>query len=265
MCLDSLSRLTYPQATPVVIDNGSEDDSVHEIRRAYPDVHILELEKNLFYGGGNNAGLKWAAENKFDYIVFLNNDTTVEPDFIEPLINAFSVSEKVGMAGPLMCYSATPQLVWYGGGIVNLWTGRVAHKFIRSTIQAVPNGPKVTDYISGCCMMMSTNLATELEGFDPIFTMYGEDVDLSLRCRKAGYRLIFAPESKIFHKVSASIGGEFSARKIKRKLAGLLQLFARHAYWYQWPGIALGQLATLLFKSRLILKAIRGFRETSSR
>jgi len=61
-CVESLKNVTYPNVETVVIDNGSSDDSVHLIEKAHSDVTILKLESNLFYGGGNNAGLQWAHE-----------------------------------------------------------------------------------------------------------------------------------------------------------------------------------------------------------
>lgn len=241
-CLHSLQELSYSNAEVVVIDNGSEDDSVNKIRLEYPKIRILELESNLLYGGGNNAGLGWAVEHEFEYVVFLNNDTTVEADFLEPLIAGFESSKKVGMIAPLMCYSATPDLVWYGGGRVNLWTGVVEHHHIREHISVIEPNLRKTDYITGCCLMMPTKLATSLGGFDLSFKMYGEDVDLSLRARAVGYELLFEPNSKIYHKVSASVGGEFALSKLRRKLGGLLRILATHAKWYQWITILACQL-----------------------
>jgi len=245
-CVQSLQKVTYPNAKIVVIDNGSSDDSVSKIKAAHSDLKILALESNLFFGGGNNAGLQWAHEQEFEYVVFLNNDTTVEPDFLEPLIAGFDVSPKVGMVAPLMCYYATPDLIWYGGGKVNLWSGVVEHQSIRKNVAALNPSIKKTDYITGCCLMMPTKLATELGGFDLFFKMYGEDVDLSLRTRSAGYELLFVPESKIYHKVSASVGGEFAFNKLKRKLGGLLRIFATHTKWYQWISILVCQLVLSL-------------------
>ena len=240
-CLKSLEAVTYPDAEIVVIDNGSDDDSVERIQQAYPETELLQLPHNLFFGGGNNAGLEWARGRGFDYIIFLNNDTTVEPGFIEPLLATFANDQDVGMAAPLMCYSAHPDQVWYGGGLVNLWTGVVAHKHIRESTSQVSLATRNTDYITGCCLMVPNDLAFQLNGFDSAFQMYGEDVDLSLRCRKAGFQLAFVPQSKIYHKVSASVGGEFGLSKLKRKLRGILQLYVRHARWYQWGTILISQ------------------------
>ncbi len=253
-CVQSLKYLTYPNAEIVVIDNGSSDDSIPQIKAAHSDVKILELASNLFFGGGNNTGLKWAQEQGFDYVVFLNNDTTVEPDFLEPLLDGFDASPKVGMVAPLMCYSATPDLIWYGGGIVNLWTGVVEHKHIRKNVSMLESKPRTTDYITGCCLMMRTKLAVELGGFDLSFKMYGEDVDLSLRTRAKGYELIFVPESKIYHKVSASVGGEFGLNKLARKAQGLIRIYFRHARWYQCVGILVAQL---IMSPRYLLKYLR--------
>ena len=241
-CIHSLKKVTYNHAEIVVIDNGSTDDSVQRIKKQYGDVIIIEIESNLFFGGGNNVGLDWAQKHDFDYVVFLNNDTTVEPDFLEPLLAGFEHPQNVGMVAPLMCYSASPDLVWYGGGKVNLWTGVVEHLHIRKNVTLLETKPMITDYITGCCLMMPTNLAMELGGFDLSFKMYGEDVDLSLRTRAAGYELLFEPNSKIYHKVSASLGGEFAFSKLRRKLVGLLRIFATHAKWYQWITILACQL-----------------------
>ncbi len=241
-CLASLQKVTYQNMDILVIDNGSDDDSVLRIQEAYPDVELLSLPKNLFFGGGNNAGLEWANGRAYKYIIFLNNDTTVESDFIEPLLEAFQGDSAIGMAAPVMCYAANPEQIWYGGGKVNLWTGEVAHRHIRESVFQISPVTKTTDYITGCCLTLPYDLAVKLEGFDLDFKMYGEDVDLSLRCRSAGYQLAFVPQSKIYHKVSASVGGEFSFNKIKRKLRGMLQFFQRHARWYQWITIIVSQL-----------------------
>jgi len=245
-CLRSLTPLMSDQVVPLVIDNGSTDGSVSQIRTAFPRVELLELSQNLMYAGGNNAGLAWAAQRHFDYVVFLNNDTTVEPDFLEPLLVAFQAADRVGMTAPLMCYAAQPDRVWYGGGQVNLWTGNIAHRHIRESIQQVAPQVVETEYITGCCLMMPTPLAVELGGFDPGFKMYGEDVDLSLRCREWGYHLRFVPKSRIYHKVSASVGGAFSLQKLSRKLRGLLQLYARHATLLQWLTLIPSQFLMLL-------------------
>ncbi|MCF7922121.1 MAG: glycosyltransferase family 2 protein [Candidatus Marinimicrobia bacterium] len=253
-CVQSLKGITYPDAEIVVIDNGSTDDSVRLIESAHRDVKMIELESNLFYGGGNNAGLHWAQELDFDYVMFLNNDTTVEPDFLEPLLEGFESSPQVGMVAPLMCYAAEPDLIWYAGGVVNLWTGVVEHRHIRKNIASLDLSLQKTDYVTGCCLMMPTVLLTQLGGFDPSFNMYGEDVDLSLRTRAAGYDLLFVPESKIFHKVSASVGGEFSLKKMRRKLAGLFRLYSKFVKWYQWPVLVPGQILFFLYKSAQLVK-----------
>ncbi len=262
-CLDSLQNLTYAHAEVVVIDNGSDDDSVAKIKQAFPHIFVLELSTNLFFGGGNNAGLKWADTQGFEYVIFLNNDTTVEPDFIEPLLASFDRSERVGMVAPMMCYASDPERVWYGGGSVNLWTGIIVHKHIRDQVSEVSPELVSTDYITGCCMMMPTKVATELAGFHPAFKMYGEDVDLSLRCRKAGYKLMFCPQSKIFHKVSASLGGEFGFSKFRRKLEGLFKVYSKHTRWYHWPTIIPSQLIFFFANIQIFKKIAKNSLKTA--
>src|SRR5512141_114352 len=79
-CLESLQRLTYPNYQVVVVDNGSTDNSVEHIRKAYPRVRLLETGKNLGWSGGNNIGIKYALGQETEYIHLLNNDTKAEPN-----------------------------------------------------------------------------------------------------------------------------------------------------------------------------------------
>jgi GT2 family glycosyltransferase len=255
-CLESLKQLSYDAFKAIVIDNGSSDDSVIRIKAAHPDIEILELPTNLLFGGGNNAGLAQVKDRDFDFVIFLNNDTLVESGLLEPLLSAFQQDDQLGIAGPLICYANDPETIWYGGGIVNLWTGNIAHRGIRRSASTAAPAIEQTDYITGCCMMMPMQVARELQGFDPWFSMYGEDVDLSLRCRKAGYHLSFVPQSKMYHKVSASVGGEFGLNKLRRKALGMLKIYLRHTRWYQWPVILISLVLRVFFYAYIYLSHV---------
>ena len=85
-CLKSLSKIQYDNFKILVIDNGSTDDSVKIVKQKSPNVEILQIDKNIGYAAGNNAGFNYIKNKNPDYLIFLNNDTTVDPNFIEPLI-----------------------------------------------------------------------------------------------------------------------------------------------------------------------------------
>jgi hypothetical protein len=233
-CLASLEKVTYSNANVIVIDNGSTDDSVVSIKEQYPETDIIEFPANLGFAGGNNAGFQ-STTNKADYTIFLNNDTIVDSNFVEPLINELETKSNIKQTAPKIYYADKPETIWFAGGIVNLWTGMIRHIGIRKKDSHDYSKNRVIDYATGCCVCMRTEEFESIGMFDESFPIYAEDVDLSLRFKKRGGSIVFIHESRVWHKVSASLGGEFSIVKWKRKLIGKIKLVAKHCKLYQIP------------------------------
>ncbi|MEE8341212.1 MAG: glycosyltransferase family 2 protein [Candidatus Neomarinimicrobiota bacterium] len=228
-CLKSLEKIDYDNYRILIVDNGSKDDSVRVIMEEYPDVEILPLESNIGYAAGNNAGFEKIKKKDPKYIIFLNNDTLVDKHFIEPLVLQLQENSQIGQTVPKIYYAANIDRIWYAGGKVNLWFGLVKHIGIRSIDKPKFMIKKFTDYATGCCFCMRKEDFEKLNGFDTIYPMYGEDVDLSLRVRASGKKILFEPNSIIWHKVSASIGGELSFNKMLKKIKGLIILFSKYS------------------------------------
>ena len=233
-CLSSLEKITYPNIKVYVIDNGSSDNSVTEIQNQFPDFEIIQLPKNYGFSRGNNAGFQ-LVKQKADFTIFLNNDTVVDPYFVEPLINEMESNSTVKQATPKIFYADDLEYIWFGGGKINLWAGWIRHLGIRQKDSTQFSFNRNVDYATGCCVCMRTEDFESIGMFDESFFMYGEDVDLSLRFREQGGQILFVPESKIWHKVSSSIGAQFSIRKWKRKNIGKIKLIAKHIKPYQIP------------------------------
>ena len=125
-------------------------------------------------------------------------------------------------------YNHQKDTIWYGGGKVNLSFGYIKHKGIRKKDSQIFSIQSKTDYATGCCICMRSNDFDEIGGFDNSFPMYCEDVDLSLRFKDFGGKVYYVPDSKIWHKVSFSVGGEFSIKKWKRKGLGKVKLIFKH-------------------------------------
>ena len=226
-CLASLEKVTYSNANIIVIDNGSRDDSVVSIKEQYPETDIIEFPTNLGFAGGNNAGFQSTA-NKADYTIFLNNDTIVDSNFVAPLINELETKSNTKQTAPKIYYADKPETIWFAGGIVNLWTGMIRHIGIRKKDSSLYSKKMEIDYATGCCICMRTEDFESIGLFDRSFPMYAEDVDLSLRFKKRGGSIVFIPESKVWHKVSASMGGQFSIAKWKRKQKAKFKLLAKY-------------------------------------
>ena len=225
-CLSSLNKISYQNSKIIVIDNGSKDDSVNFISKTFPKVKILELNQNYGFAEGNNIGFN--SVDKAEYSIFINNDTIVDPGFVEPLINSLEADKKIMQVSPKIFYNHHKDTIWYAGGKVNLSFGYIKHKGIRKKDSQIFSIQSNTDFAPGCCICMRSNDFDEIGGFDNSFPMYCEDVDLSLRFQEMGGEVYYVPDSKIWHKVSFSVGGEFSIKKWKRKGLGKVKLIFKH-------------------------------------
>lgn len=118
-CLHSLCHIDYPNFQIVVVDNHSSDDSVAVIQKEYPHITLIQTDENLGYVGGNNVGLTFARQQNFDYALLLNNDTEVDPQFLQVLVAAAEADPAVGIVGPTIYYFDAPQTIWSAGGAIN--------------------------------------------------------------------------------------------------------------------------------------------------
>ncbi len=230
-CLESLRTVEYDNLNVLVVDNNSSDKTSENIKKDFPEFNILTLSKNLKFSGGNNEGVNHLNPEKDDFIIFLNNDTIVSKNFVKKLINPLLEDKKAIISTPKILYSSNINKIWYAGGVVNLWFGIIKHIGIRDF-----DGPKYsfktkTDYASGCCFCIKFDDFRKLY-FDNDFSMYCEDVDLSLRARKMNRFILYVPDSVILHNVSQTLG-EHSFNKNFKKLKGQLKLFWRHASPFQ--------------------------------
>lgn len=204
-CLATVSQLDYTNYEVVVVDNGSTDDSVHAISKQYPDIILLQTGANLGYAGGNNVGIRRALERRVDFIFLLNNDTTVAPDFLTKLTQAAAEYPNGGMLSPIIYFQDTPTRIWYAGA---KWLGtrfeHLAHgEFYEANEGALT--PFLTDYASGCAMLVRREVIEQIGLMEPKFFLYFEESDWAYRARKAGFFSYVVPTSKIWHKVSASV------------------------------------------------------------
>ena len=206
-CLASLERVTYPNYEIIVVDNGSTDDSVSQIRAAYPNVTFLETGENLGYAGGNNVGIRYALEHGAEFIGILNNDVTVAPDFLEPLLSALQSEPKVGVVTPLIAVMDDPDYVWTLGAAVNHHTGSVTRLFTGERIQNIHRKtPFEVDVAPGSALLVKRETFEKVGLLNEEFFLYYEESDWSLLVQKSNYCILAIPESLVWHKISAALG-----------------------------------------------------------
>jgi GT2 family glycosyltransferase len=233
-CLDSLSRLSYKHTKVVVVDNASSDGSVIAIGTRFPDVAILEMKENLRFAGGTNAGMRYGLEHGAEMFLLLNNDTTVDPEFLTGMVERITSSSDIGMVAPKIYYHGDPTRIWFAGGSISMWTGTMKHQGIREVDHGQFDTATEIEYSTGCCILVKREIVEKVGMLDESFTMYTEDADWSMRVRRAGYTILFEPKARIWHKLSVSSGGHLSWYKTRNKFISNLRFFGRYAAWYHW-------------------------------
>lgn len=202
-CIASLQKINYKNYEIVLVDNGSIIDNFSEFEKTLSNIKLLRSEKNLGFSGGNNIGINYALANNVDYILLLNNDTTVKPDFLEPLLKKFLDEKEVGIVAPMINYYGEPQRVWTVGGRISRIRGS---GFADSNIleSKITYTDKEVSFVSGCCMLIHKDVLKRIGLFDENYFLYTEDTDFCYRVKKAGYKIYVTTQSKIFHKVNKS-------------------------------------------------------------
>ncbi len=225
-CLKSLEKIDIPVATQieiVVIDNGSENDSVKKIKEKMPKSKLIEIKENLGFTGGNNFGIKYAIDNGTDYIVILNNDTRADKDMIKNLYESIKDDDRAGSVLPKIYFEKgyefhkgryrkeeLGRVIWYTGGIMD-W-GNLIGK--NRGVDEVDSGQydrrEEIELATGCCFMIRSDVLKKVGMFNEKYFLYYEDSELSERIKRAGYKIIYEPSAVLWHKNAESSGGSGS-------------------------------------------------------
>jgi len=199
-CLTSL-RATVPGAECVVIENGSRDGTAEMVQGRFPGVRLVDSPSNLGYAGGCNRGL---ADSGGDVVLFLNPDVEVIPGSVQALAAALRSDDRIGAVGGLLVNrDGQPQRRYAPRPFPSL--SDLARWVLlpgEHRGELPPGGPAATDVdqVAGACLLARRSALEEIGGFDPGFwPVWFEDVDLCLRLRQAGYRVVHHSGARFVH------------------------------------------------------------------
>lgn len=208
-CVRSCFGLTYPSFDIVVVDNGSADDSLIDLRTEFdgdPRVTLIDAGENLGFAGGNNKGIQYALDHGAQYVWLLNNDTVVDPQALTTLVDAAHDNPTAGMLGSKIYYYDDQKTLWFAGGRIDEKMGHSIHigENERDIGQYDQSHP--VEYITGCSLLIPTDVIRSIGPMGEDYFLYWEEVDWAARAHEMDLESIFVPSSVVFHKVSASFG-----------------------------------------------------------
>lgn len=240
-CLRSLTDTEYPGLRIIMVDNGSEDDSVAWTAANFPEIEILATGENLRWAGGNNAALRQLLEESYPgYVLLLNNDTLVPEGSMRRLVQAMEDDPRAWAATPRICFASDPARVWYDGGRVGRLTGWVKHHGIRRLAGKLKNQNRYVDYGTGCALLLKPGLTQKMGLLDEQYHFYGEDADYSLRITADGGKILHVPLALVLHKVSSSVGRQ-SPRRAWLRSRSHVRLLKTHWPRHWWPVLTVFQ------------------------
>lgn len=206
-CLESLRKITYTHYNVVVVDNASEGDDVKFLRDRFRDyIHIIENDKNYGFAEGNNIGIRYAANHlKPAYLLLLNNDTVVAPEFLDELVKVAESDAVIGIASPKIYYyefKGRNDVIWFAGGRIEWWR-RWVYPHIGWRDNDLQQYQEITtvDWASGAAMLLKSSVIQKLSLFNSEYFFGNEDVEYCIKARKNGFKIVYVPTAKVWHKI----------------------------------------------------------------
>jgi GT2 family glycosyltransferase len=199
-CLESLQRATYPNLKIVVVDNASADGSGKRLQQEFNQYQFLFNEKNLGFSKGCNAGIQAAMKDEAcRYVLLLNNDAIVAPQFLEKAIETAEANDDIGMVGGKIFHSPDSKVLSYAGGYVNRWRGQTIVRGFSEIDEGKYDEPCEVGYIIGALLIIKRSVL-ESAGLLPEEYFFGvEDLDYCLTVRFKGYKLYYVPQFVAYH------------------------------------------------------------------
>lgn len=215
-CFTSLQKLNYPQEKleVLLVDNNSTDGSVEFVRKKFPWVRIIEMDRNYGLMPAINRSVQYT---KGDVFVILNNDTVVDENWLAELVRGAYSNEKVGICGSKVLFADRPSIIQFAGGYLHTLGGVLSPYYAQENRLYQTVGS--TGYVIGCSMLIKKDVFDLIEGFDDDYFMYGEEGDLCWRTWLYGYSVMYNPDSIIYHVSGGSrkdklvTGGEYEIKR----------------------------------------------------
>lgn len=254
-CLSSVLNTDYENFEVIFVDNGSSDGSVEFVKEKFgndPRLKIIENKRNLGFSGGNNVGIR---HSKGDYIVLLNNDTIVEPEWLNELVDVMEKRKDIGMAQPAILYMGTDRIQTLGNVMDEiLMLVKSIGQGYKFTTEKMRRIIKIT-YPLGACLIVRRSLLRKIGLFDEKFLIYHDDSYWGVLSWLAGVRAVSILSARIYHKGMATLSKFKRGRLVyfgtKSRVALILEIWRKRDLVIRLPSFI------LMWSTYIYLKSIR--------
>jgi hypothetical protein len=226
----------------LLVDNASSDGSAEFVAKNFSEVHVIRQNENTGFAKGNNIGIRYAMENGAEFIWLLNNDTTADRKALK-ILEAFR-DPSVGAASSKIYFAKGAEyrrsryrkedlgkVIWYAGGLIDWANVYASHRGVDEVDHGQFDLVEETEFATGCSLMLARTSLQRVGFFDERYFLYLEDVDLSVRMKKAGFKIIYYPGSLVWHNNASSSGGPGSVLHTYYQTRNRLLFGMKHAPW----------------------------------
>lgn len=239
--LPSVVNTSYKNFEIILADNNSNDGSIEWVQSTFPSVKIAALDYNYGYTGGNNRAATFAEK---EILIFLNNDVSVDPNWLYGINEVLTSNENIGAVQPKILSYKEPEYFEYAGAAGG-FLDRLGYPFCRGRLLdsfEKDEGQYDTtidiSWASGAALVIRKDIFESLEGFDEDFQFHMEEIDLCWRTLNAGYKIVYTPNSIVYHLGGGSLPMG-SSRKVyfnfRNNLFMLIKNLPASQLWYKFP------------------------------
>jgi GT2 family glycosyltransferase len=239
-CLNSFTECSYQNKKILLIDNGSDDGVEEAVNQQFPDVVVLRNEENCGAAGGRNTGIEYARQQlDFAYIMFIDNDIVVQPDFLTKLVDGLEACQdsSVEIASPLIYQLGKEKVIdSAGGAVVNYYTASTQTRGHDEVDTGQYNDNAFPEAVpSTACVLLTRNAMKTAGKFDVSFDPYGyEDLDMVLRANPDRNPFLFVSAAVVHHLGSKTGFAGYTVEYTRMKGQNMRLFFKRHATSFQW-------------------------------
>jgi GT2 family glycosyltransferase len=229
--LDSFRKVNYPGLQIVVSDNASSDGAQEMVRKEFPEVHLLAHDTEQGYARAASLGLAYLVD-KMKYIFSTTNDVAVDPEIINVLVDYAEKDLKAGVLGTRIYFHDRPEVLWHAGGRVHPLHGHSYHFGWERKDHPRYGKVRECDYVTGCGFLLRSEGLKKVGYFKEDLIFYFEDAELCYRFREAGYKVLYIPAAKMWHKTGTTLAKNRPVQ-LRYSTRNNLYLIQRHKVgWY---------------------------------